>query len=49
MKTFQIKLNGEVIGTEVVAKFMNLSAVILLCVRLGYPVGVEVEQIKSRK
>lgn len=46
MKTFQIKFNGEVVGTETVANFMNASAVVLLAERLGYPVGCEVVRIK---
>lgn len=46
MKTFQIKFNGEVIGVETVAKFMNKSAVVLLTERLGYPVGCEVVMVK---
>lgn len=46
MKTFQIILNGEVIGTEVVGAFMSTSAVVLLAERLGYPVGCKVKRIK---
>lgn len=42
MKTFQIILNNNVIGTETVIN-MSANAVKMLCVRLGYPEGVTVK------
>ncbi len=45
MKTFQILLNNNVIGTETVIK-MSPNAMKLLAVRLGYPEGITVRVIK---
>lgn len=48
MKTFKIIHNGIVIGTEVVGKFMNYSAVLLLVERLGYPAEAKVELVEKK-
>ena len=45
MKTFQILLNNEVIGTETVIK-MSPNAMKLLAVRLGYPENITVKAVK---
>lgn len=44
MKTFQILLNNEVIGTETVIK-MSAKAMKILATRLGYPEGITVRTV----
>jgi len=50
MKTFQVILNNEIIGVEVVGAFMSHSAFVILAKEhLGYPKECTVRMVKKFK